>query len=116
MSTVRYCIICGVNNKENQETLYNFPKCATRRDKWLKILKVEGVIKSTARVCEKHFAKNQLVRNYLKKDALPTLETAAIPAIKTSNFKGALKKCQQFRYTNLNMNFIPRQELTTFNT
>lgn len=92
MSTVRFCIVCGVTNKENQQTLFSFRKCPVRRDKWIHILKVEGVIKSTARVCEKHFAKNQLVRNYLRKDALPTLEPSLSPQIKNSTFHSPLRE------------------------
>lgn len=96
MSTVRYCVVCGVNNKENQETLFSFPKCPIRRDKWLEILKIQGIVKSTARVCESHFNKNQLVRNYLKKDALPTTKKSQT-SVKSSIARNSLNNCQPLR-------------------
>ncbi len=70
------CIVCGAD-KENQVTLWSFPKTPERKQLWMDILEILN-IKSSSRVCEKHFQKNQFVRTKLKKDAVPSKTTRAM--------------------------------------
>lgn len=66
----RYCIVCGTTDWSVAQ--YSLPVCPERRAKWLSILKVNPCyINSRSRVCSKHFARNQLIRDRLKADALP---------------------------------------------
>ncbi|CAL8068797.1 unnamed protein product [Orchesella dallaii] len=79
-SKCRYCIVCR-NNKENlnigsraNNTLFQFPSSPERRQSWLRNLSLnEDQLKSKSRVCELHFSRSQLVRDRLRKAAIPSI-------------------------------------------
>ncbi|CAL8136310.1 unnamed protein product [Orchesella dallaii] len=82
-----FCAVCGSENTKREHTLFNFPKSPNRKEKWLNILKIDGKdLRTRSRVCQMHFSQSQLVRDRLKRGALPRSNSDA----NTSSHKSSL--------------------------
>lgn len=64
------CVVCGTASKN--KILFRFPKSPDRQETWKSFAKVQS-IKRRSRLCEMHFETDQLVRQRLKKTAIPTV-------------------------------------------
>lgn len=63
-----YCIVC----KNKQKPLYSFPADEEYKLKWCEAIKIRrDQVKTKAKLCIKHFSKNQLVNIRLKQKVVP---------------------------------------------
>lgn len=99
MVDYRTCVVCKNKGKFHNSavSLYKFPISPRRRKLWISSLNLEEPLKTTARVCEIHFKKEDINRIRLKASAVPILPPITRKPLQPlfSNFVNILPKSAQ---------------------